>query len=143
MHPPVAAQPAIHHPVINQPAPIAPPVVAANPQPVDMNTLASLYSMLQQPKPMNTYSPPVGNQPTIPQLLATLMNGLGAQQQPQPQPAVVPTPSPPLPAPIPTQQNNSDHIAALISTAASGNPALAQLLAQMTSGTNNELSQNK
>ncbi|KAI8083641.1 hypothetical protein BDF21DRAFT_248848 [Thamnidium elegans] len=99
------------------PAPIAQPPVAAPPA-IDMNTLASLYNMIQ-PKPSGSVvSPPVTNQPTIPQLLATLVNGLNVSSSPQP------------PQPLQPEQPN---IAALISTAANGNPALAQLLAQMTS----------
>ncbi|GAA5796285.1 hypothetical protein HPULCUR_001655 [Helicostylum pulchrum] len=98
------------------PVPIAQPQVAA-PTAIDMNTLASLYNMIQ-PKPSGSVvSPPVTNQPTIPQLLATLVNGLNVSS-PQP------------PQPLQPEQPN---IAALISTAANGNPALAQLLAQMTS----------
>lgn len=117
--PPPAVVPAI--------VPVAAAAAAAAPA-IDMNTLASLYNMIQ-PKP--SVSPQVSNQPTIPQLLATLMNGLNVNSS-----------SPPPPSAFPPQQQQPTYqpvieqpnIAALISTAANGNPALAQLLAQMTSG---------
>lgn len=130
---------------------------------VDMNTLASIYGMLQQQQQQQTQpapapaaaaivSPSTNHQATIPQLLATLVSGLSMSTQPQPAAAapVATAYSPPVPhyspsQPMVTTTPDNNNIAALISTAAGGNPALAQLLAQMTTSvganttTSNEL----
>lgn len=167
MYPPshTATQPYISPPPAQALQPQAQPAAPA----VDMNTLASIYSMLQQqqqqqaqpaPAPAAIVSPPTSNQATIPQLLATLVSGLGMSAQPQPQAATAATAaaapplvataySPPAPhyspsQPMVTTTPDKNNIAALISTAAGGNPALAQLLAQMTTSvgantTGNEL----
>lgn len=108
--------------------PVAPPLPSQAPA-IDMNTLASLYNMIQPKSNGMVASPAVTNQPTIPQLLATLVNGLNLNLTPTMQAPTLPPPPPPQQQQLPEQPN----IAALISTAANGNPALAQLLAQMTS----------
>jgi hypothetical protein len=61
------------------------------------------------------------------------MNGLNANTPSPPPPVPVASPPPP-----PVQQAISQpSMAALLSTAAGGNPAIAQLLLQMTSGASN------
>ncbi|KAG2207231.1 hypothetical protein INT47_012284 [Mucor saturninus] len=115
--------------------PIAPPPPPQAPA-IDMNTLASLYNMIQPKSNGTVASPAVNNQPTIPQLLATLVNGLNVNATPTMMPASLPPPPPPQQQQQQQQQKHQlpeqPNIAALISTAANGNPALAQLLAQMT-----------
>jgi hypothetical protein len=80
--------------------------------------------MLQNNTSQMTATAPT--QPSIPQLIATLMNGLGTSSPP-PQVAA--------PAPVSyTPKTEQPSIAALLSTASNGNPAIAQLLYQMTAG---------
>ncbi|KAI8081808.1 uncharacterized protein B0P05DRAFT_586352 [Gilbertella persicaria] len=124
---------------------------------LDVNTLATLYTMIQPSPaapapvapapvaPAPVAPAPVQQQPTIPQLLATLMNGLNQQQNVSSTP---PAPAPaPAPQPVTTTSTHEPSIAALISTIANSNPALlgsvaannpaiAQLLYQFTQPTN-------
>lgn len=108
--------------------PQQPPAPVGLPAGINANTLNVLYSMLQNnaaaAAPAATVQPP---QPSIPQLIATLMSGLNMTS---PQPA-------PVPIPQPVAYPKPD-IAALLSTASNGNPAIAQLLYQMTAGTTNQ-----
>ncbi|GAN06456.1 hypothetical protein MAM1_0124c05940 [Mucor ambiguus] len=124
-----------------------PQAMSAPPPPVpniDPNTLATIYSLIQSDTlskiappavsmPPTTAAPAPTAQPSIPQLLATLVNSLGAT-------GIAHHTSPSAPAPLPSTTNTPEQpsMAALLSTAAGGNPALAQLLLQqMTSGVTN------
>lgn len=146
----------------------------AAPTTIDPNTLNLLYSLLQKSTaapvvqtpafPTTTASMPAVSQPSIPQLLATLMSGLNMSKgspvpnQALPQQQVQTNnnlsvanttttySSPTVPATAPVHTNNvskpavsldQPSIAALLSTASNGNPALAQLLQQMTASVTN------
>lgn len=107
---------------------------------IDPNTLATIYNLIQSDtlsqvkSPAVSLPPTTSNQPSIPQLLATLVNSLGGTAN---------TSTPPqVPAATNTNATTSEQpsMAALLSTAAGGNPALAQLLLQMTSGVTNSSS---
>ncbi|KAF1806679.1 hypothetical protein FB192DRAFT_1271212 [Mucor lusitanicus] len=89
-------------------------------------------SAYQQPQAIS--APPPA--PSIPQLLATLVNSLGATGMAHHTPPSAPAPLPAAPATTTTPGQPS--MAALLSTATGGNPALAQLLLQqMTSRVTN------
>lgn len=104
--------------------------VATSQPSMDVNTLASLLNMVQPDKA--SVAP---TQPTIPQLLATLMNGLNTNTSSPPPPAPITSLPPPPTPPVQQQTISQPTMASLLSTAAGGNPAIAQLLLQMTSGT--------
>lgn len=125
----------------------APPPAVPN---IDPNTLATIYSLIQSDTlskitpsavsmPPATATPAVAaptTQPSIPQLLATLVNSLGATGMAHHTPPSAPAPLPAAPATTTTPGQPS--MAALLSTATGGNPALAQLLLQqMTSRVTN------
>ncbi|KAL9556316.1 hypothetical protein MBANPS3_001935 [Mucor bainieri] len=121
---------------------------------IDPNTLATIYSLIQSGSlskttppaavsmPPATVAPVPTAQPSIPQLLATLVNSLGAAGMAHHTPPSAPAPLPTTTTTTATTNNNNTpeqpSMAALLSTATGGNPALAQLLLQqMTSGVTN------
>ncbi|KAK4520936.1 Superoxide dismutase [Mn], mitochondrial [Mucor velutinosus] len=138
-----------------------PQAISAPPPPVpniDPNTLATIYSLIQSdtlskiPPPAVSLPPTTATsavaaaptaQPSIPQLLATLVNSLGAagmaHHTPPSASALLPTTTTATTTTTNTPEQPS--MAALLSTATGGNPALAQLLLQqMTSGVTNSSS---
>ncbi|KAI8995036.1 hypothetical protein BDB01DRAFT_754089 [Pilobolus umbonatus] len=103
----------------------------------DVNTLSTLFNIMQassssmtssRPSTMTPIEQPI--KPTIPQLLATLVSGLG--NTPHQSPSSISS----IPAPPPVV-NEQPSIAALLSTVANGNPVLSQMLSQISSPSKN------
>ncbi|KAI8643120.1 hypothetical protein BD408DRAFT_442824 [Parasitella parasitica] len=113
---------------------------------IDPSSLATIYNLIQSDTlakiksaavslPPPTSTPTTSSQLSIPQLLATLANSLGTTGMPNSiAPAAVAIQQQPI------QQQPT--MASLLNTAAGGNPALAQLLLQMTSGVSNPSTSN-
>ncbi|KAI7899987.1 uncharacterized protein BX663DRAFT_519225 [Cokeromyces recurvatus] len=125
---------------------------------LDLNTLSTIYNMIQAKNtipvpPTSAYNsttttqvapttttPTPTPQPSVQQLLATLVSGLNMNNNMNTAPTTNQVSTPPVQQQ--QQQTNkineqqpSPSMAALLSTAANGNPTLAQLLYQMTSNT--------